>query len=391
MNGMKIGIFGGTFNPPHLGHLRLVRSAADTLGLDKVLIIPTCVPVHKQAKQLALADDRLEMCRLGLCPDPRFEVSGIEIDRGEKSYTVDTLEALGKEYPGAEFYLIIGSDMVSSFTCWHRWQDILDMAYVCGAAREKGFLPELDCYTAEQKKRFIFLSHEPLVLSSSEIRKHITAGESTDGMLDPSVRSYIERRGIYTPDIDRYHRLIEERLDPKRLYHCECVAECARTLAKRFGADPDKAQLAGLLHDVMKNASQQEQCDIIARTGIVLSREERANPKVLHAIAGEAFLRLETDIDDEGVLSAVRWHTTGRAGMTKLEKVVYIADFIAADRTYPDVDEVRSFASISLDSAILYTTRYTIQKLASQSTVIHRATLDCYNDILLGITGGKDE
>lgn len=388
---MKIGVFGGTFNPPHLGHLRLVSSAADTLCLDRVLIIPTYVPVHKQADQLAPSRDRLEMCRLGLCPDGRFEVSSIEIDRGEKCYTADTLEALAGEYPGAELYLIIGSDMVSSFTRWHRWQDILDMAYVCGAAREKGFLPELDCYTPEQKKKFLFLCHEPLELSSTEIRERLSAGRATEDMLAPKVREYIELKGVYTPGIDRYRRIIQEKLDPERLYHCECVAECARTLAKRFGANADKAQLAGLLHDVMKNACEQEQRELIARAGIELSREENANPKVLHAIAGEAFLRLETDIDDEGILGAVRRHTTGSAGMSTLEKVVYMADFIAADRTYPDVDEVRALANDSLDSAILYTTRYTIQKLASQGAVIHRATLDCYNDTLLSIMSGKDE
>jgi len=161
------------------------------------------------------------------------------------------------------------------------------------------------------------------------------------------------------------------------------VSECAAELAERFGADVQKARVAGLLHDVMKNAQKQEHLEELEKAGIVLSDVEKENTKVWHQLSGAAFLKNNNIIADEEILGAVKWHTTGRSDMTLLEKVVYVADFISADRTYPDVDVVRSLARESLDEAIIYTTQYTIKKLVSAGLPVHPATVDCYNDMIL--------
>ena len=126
-----------------------------------------------------------------------------------------------------------------------------------------------------------------------------------------------------------------------------------------------------------------EQIDEISKAGEGLTRVELANCKVWHQISGAAFLKNNKITDDEEILGAVRWHTTGRAGMTLLEKIVYTADFISADRKYKDVEVVRKLADISLEHAILYTSRYTIEKLVSGDKLIHPATVECYNDMLL--------
>ena len=382
----KIGIFGGTFNPPHIGHQRLVLAAAGRLGLDEVLIMPACIPPHKQPTQLACARDRVNMCTLGLCPDSRFKVSTLEIDRGEKSYTVETLEQLSTQYRSAEFYLIIGSDMLESFTRWYRWQDILALARVCAAQRENG----AGCVLSEeltpgQRKRITVIPFEPLEISSSEIRRRIISGESTAGLLESDVRDYIDKNRLYDTRLAPYRELLGKMLSEKRFYHSECVSRAAGELALRFGADENKAVLAGLVHDITKNIPENEQRSFIAEAGIVLSDIEQANTKLLHAVSGEAFLRTQTDIADEEIFSAVRCHTTGKAHMSLLEQVVYIADFISQDRDYPDVDTVRTLAEKSLESAILYTAGYTIGKLASGNKVIHPATVECYNEILLNM------
>ncbi|MBQ4604816.1 MAG: nicotinate (nicotinamide) nucleotide adenylyltransferase, partial [Clostridia bacterium] len=158
MNGKKtkIGVFGGTFNPPHLGHVRLANEAADRIGADKVLIIPSCIPPHKMPGKLAGGDERMEMCRLAF-EGERFEVSSIELDRGNKSYTVETLRELKKIYPDAELFFIIGSDMLRTFTRWYCWEEIMTLATICAASREEGFKADLSVFTPEQRERIIFL------------------------------------------------------------------------------------------------------------------------------------------------------------------------------------------------------------------------------------------
>lgn len=385
----KTGIFGGSFNPPHLGHKKLAVTAADALGLDRVLVMPAGIPPHKIPAAFAGAKDRAEMCRLTFSGDPRFEISTLEIDKGGKSYTVDTLIELKKLYPGDEFYLITGSDMLETFTQWYRWEDILNLAAVCSAIREKGKKLDYSGFTDEQKKRLIPVEADPVEISSTEIRAMLAKGEDASAFLDSGVVAYIKENGLYADRFPRYRRLVESKLDPERLNHSFGVSRAARSLALRYGANADKAELAGLLHDVMKNAPKEEQKSIIERGGHKMTRVELANTKVWHAMAGEAFLRLEAGVDDEEILSAVKRHTTGAAGMSLLDKIVYIADFISEERCYPDVETVRALASESLEKAIIYTASYTIRDLASKGLPIHPDTVDCYNDILTDLTERK--
>lgn len=382
---MKTGIFGGTFNPPHKGHTRLAEKAAEFLGLDRMLIIPSCIPPHKIPGKLAGGDDRMEMCRLAFEGD-FYEISSMELDRGDKSYTVETLRELKKLYPDDEFYFIIGSDMLSTFNQWYCWEEILTLAHICAASREKSFVPDLSAYTQEQKERFVILDIEPFEVSSTQLRR-IIAGEGETDLLDEKVRRYIEENDLYDDGLSEYRKILYPKLDGFRINHSECVSECAATLAERYGADVEKARLAGLLHDVMKNASAHEHFTVLEKSGEGFSGLELKNHKVWHQITGAAFLKAEGITEDEEILGAVRWHTTGRADMTLLEKVVYIADFISADRSYPDVGEVRKLAQKSLEEAILYTARYTIKKLVSTDLPVHPATVDCYNDMILHLKG----
>ncbi len=378
---MKIGIFGGTFNPPHLGHVRLVNEAADRIGADRVMIIPSCIPPHKMAGKLASGKERMEMCRLAFSGE-RFEISSIELDRGDKSYTVETLRELKKIYPGSELYFIIGSDMLETFTRWYCWEEILTLATICAASREDGFKADLSVYTPEQREKILFLDIEPLEVSSTQIRVEI-AKNGTSELIDSDVLGYIKENGLYDDGLSDYRKILTEMLDDYRMYHSECVSECAAVLAEKYGADPEKARLAGLMHDVMKNADTNGHFEYIEKSGEKLTAVDYSNPKVWHQISGAAFLKESGIISDEEILGAVRWHTTGKAGMTLLEKIVYVADFISADRDYPDVGVVRKLADESLESAILYTSRYTVNKLASKNLPIHPATVECYNDMII--------
>ncbi len=379
----KIGIFGGTFNPPHKGHTHLVNRASEILSLDKVIIVPSCIPPHKIAGKLAEGEERIEMCRLAFGDNEKFEISSIELDRGDKSYTVETLRELKKLYPDDELYFIVGSDMLQSFRRWYLWEEILSLAYLCAASREEGYNADLSEYTPSQRDRIIFLDIDPMEASSTQIRNSIAGDGEDNDLINKKVLDYIKEKGLYDDGLSEYRKIITAKLDEYRLYHSECVSECAAALAEKYGADIHKAALAGLLHDVMKNAGKEETFEQLEKAGITLSEIEKDNHKVWHQISGAAFLKNEEIITDEEILGAVRWHTTGRADMTLLEKIVYIADFISADRNYPDVGEVRKLAQQSLDDAILYTGKYTIKKLVSTGLLLHPSTVEMYNDILL--------
>lgn len=373
---MKIGVFGGTFNPPHNGHVRLAKAAADELKLDKLLVIPSCIPPHKIAAKLADGQERLEMCRLAFGCDPRFEVSPMELERGSRSYTVETLRELKALYPDSELYFIVGSDMLESFDKWYLWQEILSLSVLCAASREEGYSPDLSRF-GKLAERIKIITLDPLEVSSTQIRN--SAGEVSPELLDPKVAAYIREHGLYDDGLDRYRELLRGKLNSRRLFHSECVSECAGVLAERYGASVEKARLAGLLHDVMKNAPANEQLALMPD----ITPLELLNSKVWHQISGEAFLRQNGIVTDEEILGAVRWHTTGKAGMTLLEKIIYVADFISADRDYKDVEVVRRLAYISLEHAILYTSRYTVNKMVSQDLLLHPATVECYNDMLM--------
>ena len=181
---------------------------------------------------------------------------------------------------------------------------------------------------------------------------------------------------------DDFIRIIKNRLSEKRFQHSLNVAESAKELAKKFGADEEKAYTAGILHDIMKEESIDIQLEYIAKNGEDTEKLKFANVQIYHQMSGTAYCRLELGVDDEDILSAIRYHTTGRKDMTLLEKVVYTADFISADRCYPDVDVMRKKASQSLDEAMLYSLRYTITDLAKKAKPIHTDTVECYNDIL---------
>lgn len=199
---MKIGIFGGAFNPIHNGHLALAKSYFENLKLDKVLFIPTAVPPHKTSDYLVSAQDRLNMARLAVSDYSVFEVSDIEFKRQGKSYTYDTLAELRNIYVDDEFYLIIGADQFLTFHYWYRYQEILDMVTICTSAREneqeKKSLYDYAKSHTEMRGKFYIADYPVIKVSSSEIREKIKKGEDTSSLMPKIVYNYIVEKGIYS-------------------------------------------------------------------------------------------------------------------------------------------------------------------------------------------------
>ena len=168
-----------------------------------------------------------------------------------------------------------------------------------------------------------------------------------------------------------------------RFTHSCNVAEEAVILARLYGADAEKAYVAGILHDITKEISKEEQLQIIADGGIILDNVQKNAPKLWHAVSGSAYVRLRLGIEDEDILNAIRYHTTGRANMSLLEKIIYTADYTSKERSYPGADIMREKSRRSLEEAMMFSCQFTLQKLSSQEAAIHPDQLFCYNDLVL--------
>ena len=184
-----------------------------------------------------------------------------------------------------------------------------------------------------------------------------------------------------------YLEILKKRLNEKRYFHSLCVADEAERLAIKYGGDAHKCYLAGLLHDITKNAPDDEHLKIFETFGIMLSVVEKNAKKLWHAMSGEAYIKNVLGVDDSELLDAVRYHTTAKADMSLTAKILYLADFTSRDRDYDDVDVMRRLVDISLDDALIYALKYSIADLVQQGRAIHEDTVSAYNQICL--SGGE--
>ena len=183
--------------------------------------------------------------------------------------------------------------------------------------------------------------------------------------------------------IDDYKQIIKSRMGEKRYIHSVNVAKQAVHLAKKYGADVQKAETAGILHDITKETPQKEQLQIIKNAGIILNETEMSAPKLWHSISGAVFIENELGIKDPDILNAVRYHTTGRAGMSLLEKVIFIADFTGEERDYNGADEMKRLAEESLEKAMYMGLSFSISDLVARGLTVALPTVEAYNELII--------
>ena len=388
---MKIGIFGGTFNPPHLGHLAAAQAAIAALGLDKLLIIPAAVPPHKELPEGTPAPEhRLAMAaRLAdalLLPET-VEVSTAEPDRKGKSYTSDTLEALRGQYPDAELWLLMGTDMFLTLHLWHDPAAILKLAGVCAFGRtgqdgEGVFAPQRERLEQTFPGADITTIALPglVEISSTRLRALLAEGKGAE-YLHPSVYGYILLKGLYGTHADLKNLDIPElracsyaMVQAKRVRHIRGTEEEAVRLARCWGADETLARRAGILHDCTKYLTGQEHIAICQQYGVPLDDLERTAPKLLHSKTGACMARHLFGEPDE-VYQAIFWHTTAKADMTTLEKILYVADYMEPNRDFDGVERLRRLAYADLDKALLLGVETTVQEMRDRRLPVHSNTL----------------
>ncbi len=343
---MRIAVFGGSFDPVHIEHVRLAESAIKELALDKLLIMPAYAPPHKKGKTLSADKDRTEMCRLAFTHLDGVEVSDYEIRKGGTSYTYLTCRDLRARYEDAELFWLVGTDMLRDFPTWKNPEEILSYVTlaVCGRNESAGWVEqEQEKFRALFGKSFAYLSYNGKDVSSTKIRVLAGAGMRLTEFLPEKVAEYAEKNGLYKIPFAEKSLALQK---PTRAAHSIRVAELAAARALSAKISERKAIAAALFHDCAKNLP----LDSPYLQGFIPPTEwGEVPPAVLHQFAGAFVAETHFGVTDGEVLEAIRFHTSGKENASPLAKLIFLADMLEAERNYEGVDRLRELFWRDLD------------------------------------------
>jgi len=364
-----IGVLGGSFNPPHVAHLAIASDACAQLGLERVLFVPAAAPPHKDIADDVPAAVRLEMTRLAVKGDERFAVSEAEIELGLR-FTSDTLAELARRHHGRPLVFIGGSDTLLQFGAWHEPETIVELARLAVAPRPGDDPRAIERAAARWGEgRVVVLSSAALGISSSMIRCRVSAGRPIRYLVPPAIERFIAEHGLYRPtsalmsERQRAERMIMERgLSDRLEAHCRGTALQAELLARRWGASPDDAAVAGLLHDLCRELTREEVLAQARKHGLEVDPiEEEYAVQLLHARVAAA------QVAEAGfapaIAEAIGRHTLAGPGMSVLDTCLFVADATEPGRTWDGVDEMRRLATESLDDAALALVERDLERL----------------------------
>lgn len=385
----RIGIYGGTFDPPHLGHIRAAQFAYQALGLSKLLLIPSCRSPHKDpAPYSPTPQQRMDMLQLAVDGLEVLEPCDLELQRGGVSYTYETVLQLKERYPDAELILCMGSDMFQSFQNWKNPGEILKNASLAVFCR--GHKEEVERIAArktelEQAGFTVYELYNPVTMISSTDLRRLACFGCTDALLPKGVGAYIRENHLYgcganlkQLPTEQLEQVVVKLLKPNRVAHVLGCRQTAVELAKRWGADEENAARAGLLHDITKALDGPLQLTLCHSYGSILSDFSRQNPKTLHALTGSLVAKYIFG-ENDAVVSAIESHTTGKGNMNTLEKIIYVADYMEPNRDFPGVELLRHYAHTDLDMALETGLEMTLTMLREQGKEISRESLEALN------------
>lgn len=380
---MNIAIYGGSFNPPHLGHIEAAETAAEQLRPDKFLIIPGNANPNKDEEPGSPSpEERLALCKLAFRGIDGAEVSDMELARGGKSFTAETVERLMRLYPGSEITLVLGADLLLKLENWYRFSFILEHCTLAVLSREEGGDAETERMCAHLRRdcgaRVRMIEHVPVSMSSRDIRRRLRLRQGAD-MLDGEVYAEIIRRRMYEsqPELRWLREQAMELVKPSRIAHVAGCESEAVMLARRWGEDPETAAEAGILHDITKKQKFDEQLILCRKYGIIPDETELRCPQLLHALTGAALARDRFGVPDE-VYEAIRWHTTGKPDMTLLEKIIYLADMTEPTRSFDGIGRLRELCREDIDGAMALALEMSLEHIREQNVEPHRNSVEAY-------------
>ena len=376
----RIGIYGGTFNPIHIGHIQAAQQAKSALKLDKLLLIPDKIAPHKEIPQGSpTPQQRMDMLRIAAENSPGLEVSDIELQREGVSYTYLTVEELKKQYPDAELVLLMGTDMFLSFHTWKHPEKILENASLGIFCRgEKGERAAIEARKAEMEAagaRVELVNNDVIHISSTQMRR-LLAFRCAGAFLPEGVLEYIRENQLYDTRTDWKNLPMEELepivirlLNPNRVKHVLGCRDTAVDLARHWGADVTDAARAGILHDITKAIDGPLQLTLCEAYGKTLGDFSRRYPKTLHALTG-SLVAQRIFGENDAVVSAIEHHTTGKADMNLLEKIIYVADYMEPNRDFPGVETLRALAYSDITAALKLGLEMTLEHLNRQGNEV---------------------
>ena len=393
----KLGVMGGTFDPIHVGHLRIAEEMREALGLDGVVFMPAGNPVFKRDQNVTDARVRLERVRRVVMGNPHFDVSSMEVDREGGTYTVETFRELRRLYPeNVELFFIIGSDAAASIGKWRGVRELAGLTKLAVATGRPGTMDSdrlRETILAAAPFDLHLVRVSALEVSSSGIREREGRGQSLRYLVPEAVRAdlYVprafKRPGDEESLTDGFYQArkaeLEGRVSAKRFKHSMGVSKACMQLAETYGLDVRKARLAGLLHDWDKGLDDEQ-----ARARVYeLGMEDEVSPfvvenmpAVLHgSTAARALARDFPEIPGD-VLQAIDRHTTADEHMTPLDMALYIADAIEPSRQYGRIDELREdVGKCSLEELYFKTYEYWVFLLFERGKPLHPDTIRIWN------------
>ena len=376
----KIGIYGGTFNPPHTGHLQAAKQAVEVLDLDMLLMIPDRIAPHKDIPAGSpTPEQRLEMLHIALAGEEKILPSDIELRREGVSYTYLTLEALREQYPEEELILLMGTDMFLTLDAWKEPERICAMAtlgvFYRGEKGEKEKILAQKANLEAKGAKVALVENDVINISSTQLRR-LLAFHAADEFLPAGVGEYIRANGLYDTDaqwkdlpMEELEPIVIRLLHPNRVAHVLGCRDEAVRMAAHWGEDVTNAARAGILHDITKVLDGPLQLTLCAAYDKVLNDFSRKYPKTLHALTG-SLVAEKIFGENEAVVEAICNHTTGRANMSTLEKIIYVADYMEPCRDFPGVEKLRELAYSDLDAALKLGLEMTLQHLARQGNEV---------------------
>lgn len=321
---MKIGLFGGTFNPVHNEHVNIAKFAIKELKLDKLIVLPTNITPLKDGKITASSIDRYNMCRLAFENMPKVEVSAYELDKGGVSYTYLTCQEFKSRYPQDDLYFVLGGDMYENFKLWKNPEEILKCVTLAVCSREKSIkLRDIPAV------KFSYIGAK---VSSTHIRTLAVLGEDIGEYVPKKVEDYIIVNRVY---LNEKFLQVKKYITNKRWKHTVGVAVTATENCARYNISEDKAIAASVYHDCAKSLSLESE----ELKGLTCDAD--VPPQVIHQYAGAYLAEHIFGVNDIDILNAVRYHCSGRENMTNIEQLIFISDMIEEGRDFDGVNKLR--------------------------------------------------
>ncbi|MBE7068576.1 MAG: nicotinate (nicotinamide) nucleotide adenylyltransferase [Clostridiales bacterium] len=374
---MRIGLFGGSFDPVHNEHIALVRHALQSLRLDKLFVIPAYAPPHKRGKSLSPDSVRLEMCKRAFAPFDKVEVSDYEISQKGTSYSYLTCRHFKEKYENAELFFLVGTDMLRDFPTWKNPQDIVNNVTLAVCAREEklGWAEKENGWFWEKfGKKFVTIDYNGQAVSSTEIRVLAGAGMPLTPFMPENIAEYITETGLYAVPNAKEALALEK--EDRRL-HSLRVAKVSAKRAVSLKIDEKKAITSALFHDCAKNLPQNS--PLLEKFSLPTEWGE-VPESVVHQFQGAYLAERFFGITDREILDAIRYHTSGRTAMGELEKLIFLADMVEEGRSYEGVDELRDlfWKGDDLDGCLVKALEETVAFLQKKGADIYPLTLEAY-------------